>query len=232
MADATMNIDRPLDDIVNDARKQRMHERRVNTKRRPGKPRPKNGQAVKGSDAMVIDTKPSFSGGIQKRLGGKPKGKKREGGVVSAAAFKAAAAEAGLTGSRVEVSNLGPSVSTKDISDLFSGIGPLEKAEVNFDSKHRSAGTATVIFKNRADAVEAIKRYNDVPLDNKPLKLSLSTKSGPQKKDDVVRIEVNVRGKSNRKVTVMERNITGNRKKKPMQRRKGNRPSGSDAMES
>jgi len=223
-----MNIDRPLDDIVNDARKQKMNARRTHQKKRPGKPRP-GGAKNKDSDTMMVDSKPTGPTGIQKRLNMKQKGKKKEGGVVSAAAFKAAAADAGLTGTRVEVSNLGASVSTKDINDLFSGIGPLEKATVNFDSKHRSTGTATVIFKNRTDAVEAIKRYNDVPLDNKPLKLSLSTKSGPQqKKKDVIRIES--KGRNNR--IVVEKKPFGNKVKKPNQRRRGNRPNGSDAMES
>jgi len=62
--------------------------------------------------------------------------------------------------------------------DLFSEVGKLRQAFVKFDKNGRSTGSAEVVFNDRASALEAIKRYNGVPLDGKPMKLSLVTKRG------------------------------------------------------
>lgn len=59
------------------------------------------------------------------------------------------------------------------LQDLFESIGDVKRANVNFDKSGRSLGTATVVFSRRGDAVAALKKYNNVPLDDQPMKISL-----------------------------------------------------------
>lgn len=72
---------------------------------------------------------------------------------------------------RLLLSYLPPSI----CQDLFSSVGTIKQAMVKFDKNGRSTGQAEVVFANKNDALEAIKKYNGVPLDNRPLKISLST---------------------------------------------------------
>eukprot|EP00168_Porphyra_purpurea_P015823 TRINITY_DN495_c0_g1_i2.p2 TRINITY_DN495_c0_g1~~TRINITY_DN495_c0_g1_i2.p2 ORF type:complete len:208 (-),score=77.95 TRINITY_DN495_c0_g1_i2:361-903(-) len=93
----------------------------------------------------------------------------------------AAAANASKTnaGCKIVVHNLHHGVTNGDINDLFSGVGKLQRALVIYDVRGNSTGTAEVVFARREDALESIKRYNGVPLDNKPLRISLATSDSP-----------------------------------------------------
>ncbi|KAJ1974225.1 RNA-binding RNA annealing protein, partial [Dimargaris xerosporica] len=67
--------------------------------------------------------------------------------------------------SQIIVTNLDYNVTSKDLRDLFSQIGPVTRANLNFDQKGQSKGTADVHFARRNDAVRAVATYNNVTLD-------------------------------------------------------------------
>ncbi|XP_076911161.1 THO complex subunit 4A-like [Bidens hawaiensis] len=77
------------------------------------------------------------------------------------------------TGTRLYVSNLDYGVSNEDIKELFSEVGDLKKYSINYDRSGRSKGTAEIVFARRQDALAAVKRYNNVQLDGKPMKVEI-----------------------------------------------------------
>ncbi|THG20830.1 hypothetical protein TEA_016267 [Camellia sinensis var. sinensis] len=84
---------------------------------------------------------------------------------------------AGLTGvengTKLFVSNLDIGVTNEDIRELFSEIGKLKRYAVHYDKNGRSSGSAEVVFARRSDAFRALKRYNSVQLDGKPMKVEI-----------------------------------------------------------
>lgn len=128
------------------------------------------------------------------------------------------------TGAKLQITNLAFSVSDDDIKDLFEPLGDIKKAFIQYDKSGRSNGSATVIYARKASALEAIKKYNNVPLDNSPMKISLVATTGgagagerraPRQQqdgglrsfrravDDAERVTINVPGgRSGRRVVV------------------------------
>ncbi|KAF8402863.1 hypothetical protein HHK36_010955 [Tetracentron sinense] len=108
-------------------------------------------------------------------------------------AAQAGRASAIETGTKLFISNLDYGVSNEDIKEelgtisfcwsvfniklalqeLFSEVGDLKRYSIHYDRSGRSKGTAEVVFTRRADAVAAVKRYNNVQLDGKPMKIEI-----------------------------------------------------------
>ncbi|MCO5597614.1 hypothetical protein L7F22_051694 [Adiantum nelumboides] len=76
-------------------------------------------------------------------------------------------------GTKVFISNLDYGVSDEDIKELFSEVGDIKWSSVQYDRSGRSEGCAEVLYARRVDAETAVKRYQDVLLDGKPMKVEI-----------------------------------------------------------
>ncbi|XP_051180498.1 THO complex subunit 4A [Lolium perenne] len=74
---------------------------------------------------------------------------------------------------KLYISNLDSNVSNEDIKDLFSEMGEIKRYSINYDKSGRSKGTAEVVFSTKAEALAALKKYNNVHLDGKPMKIEV-----------------------------------------------------------
>ncbi|XP_042020935.1 THO complex subunit 4D-like isoform X2 [Salvia splendens] len=87
--------------------------------------------------------------------------------------LKAAGLSGLEAGTKLFISNLDAGVSNEDIRELFSEIGELIRYSIHFDKNGRPRGSAEVVFARRSDAFQALKRYNNVQLDGKPMKIEI-----------------------------------------------------------
>ncbi|KAI7752677.1 hypothetical protein M8C21_029210 [Ambrosia artemisiifolia] len=76
-------------------------------------------------------------------------------------------------GTRLYISNLDYEVTNEDIKVLFSDVGELKRYAIHYDKGGRSKGTAEVVYMRQSDAVAAMKKYNNLQLDGKPMRLEL-----------------------------------------------------------
>ncbi|KAF0903654.1 hypothetical protein E2562_028357 [Oryza meyeriana var. granulata] len=105
--------------------------------------------------------------------------------------FEDSMVAAGLSGTesstKLYISNLHYGVTKEDIQELFSEMGHLKHCAVHYDNNRHPTGSAEVIFTRRSEALAALKRYNNVRLDGKAMKievigadLGLSAPSAPR----------------------------------------------------
>ncbi|XP_020584519.1 THO complex subunit 4D-like isoform X2 [Phalaenopsis equestris] len=91
--------------------------------------------------------------------------------------FEDSMAAAGLGGAaggtKLYISNLDHGVSTEDVKELFSEFGDLKHSATHYDRNGRPSGSAEVVYARRSDAIAAVKRYNNVQLDGKPMKIEI-----------------------------------------------------------
>ncbi|CAH9106174.1 unnamed protein product [Cuscuta europaea] len=88
--------------------------------------------------------------------------------------LRAAGVSSGFeSGTKLYVSNLHHSVTNEDIRELFSEIGELVRYAIHYDKNGRQSGSAEVVFVRRTDAIQALKKYNNVQLDGKPMKIEV-----------------------------------------------------------
>ncbi|XP_059307342.1 THO complex subunit 4D-like isoform X2 [Lycium ferocissimum] len=103
------------------------------------------------------------------------------------------------SGTKVYVFNLDIGVTNEDIRELFSEIGELVRYAIHYDKNGCPIGAAEVVFARRSDAFQALKRYNNVQLDGKPMKIEV-VGSNPE---IPMSAHVNVVGGTNRRRTVV-----------------------------
>ncbi|XAR73545.1 hypothetical protein NMG60_11007546 [Bertholletia excelsa] len=113
--------------------------------------------------------------------------------------LRAAGITAVESGTKLYISNLDIGVSNEDIRELFSELGELKRYAVHYDKNGRPSGSAEVVFARRSDAFQALKRYNNVVLDGKPMKIEII---GPNS-ENPVSARVNVVGGANGRRTVV-----------------------------
>ncbi|KAI9503181.1 hypothetical protein GGI25_001894 [Coemansia spiralis] len=155
----SVNLDKSLDDIINENGK----NRRGNRNQGQGR------QASRSSPYARRD------GGVQKRGGNRQQQQQGSQNVMfNPAAFIAAAQQQNQSSGKILVSNLDYGVTEADLRALFSQVGPIGKAVINYGANGKSMGTAEVTFRNSMHAALAVEKYNGIHLDGRRMKIEVA----------------------------------------------------------
>ncbi|XP_010551770.1 PREDICTED: THO complex subunit 4D isoform X2 [Tarenaya hassleriana] len=76
-------------------------------------------------------------------------------------------------GIRLYITNLDQGVTNEDIRELFAEMGELKRYAIHYDKFGQPSGSAEVVYMRRSDAFQALKKYNNVLLDGKPMKIEI-----------------------------------------------------------
>uniref|UniRef100_A0A803MU54 RRM domain-containing protein n=1 Tax=Chenopodium quinoa TaxID=63459 RepID=A0A803MU54_CHEQI len=118
--------------------------------------------------------------------------------------FEDSLAAAGLpameNGTKLHITNLDRAVSNDDIRELFSEIGELKRYAIHFDKNGQPSGSAEVVYAKRSDAFAAHKRYNNVQLDGRPMRIEVASPNSGGPVSARVNIVGGTNGKASRRV--------------------------------
>lgn len=199
------NYDKPLDKIVKDQKKAKFQAKKKNQQAQAkkakfgkGGKKPINKQVAKNrnnfankkpgnnrNNTVARNSAPMKKQMIRKNNQGPQRNFARktiQKAVVPRAGLRSASAlakQGGIsTGLKVHVDNLDWGVTEKDMKELFGEFGGLKSVQMHFDSKGKSQGVCDIHFKNRADGLRAVKKYNNVPLDGRRMKIDVVGQPG------------------------------------------------------
>lgn len=74
---------------------------------------------------------------------------------------------------KIHVSNLHFEVTEADMRELFGEFGPIKKLSMHYDQHGKSQGVCDIAFEDRAHALRAIKKYENVPLDGRKMRIEV-----------------------------------------------------------
>ncbi|XP_010553890.1 PREDICTED: THO complex subunit 4D-like [Tarenaya hassleriana] len=77
-------------------------------------------------------------------------------------------------GTRLYITNLDRGVINEDIRELFAEMGELKRYAIHYDKFGQPSGSAEVVYIRRTDAFQALKKYNNVLLDGKPMRIEMA----------------------------------------------------------
>jgi len=81
-----------------------------------------------------------------------------------------------MWGTMVIIDNLKYDVLEDDLKDLMEAIGPVESIKISYDSSGRSEGKASVVFRAKYDAEQAVKEYHGVEIDGQKMVIEIGSK--------------------------------------------------------
>merc|ERR1711879_985527 len=65
-----------------------------------------------------------------------------------------------------------------DMRELFGEFGGLKTVQMHFNAQGKSQGVCDIHFKNKQDGLRAVKKYNNVPLDGRRMKIDVIGQPG------------------------------------------------------
>ena len=74
---------------------------------------------------------------------------------------------------KIVISNLDFNVNDEDIKELYFQFGQVKRYGVHYTQDGKSLGTAEVHYEDRDSAFSAYKKYNNVTLDGRPMRISI-----------------------------------------------------------